>query len=785
MAHADRWTAVTEEPTLSRTDRLARWLVAWQVPALIVAALLALAAIPSSLQLQLDESIESFFADSDPHLIAYRRSKETFGGDEFVMVGYESADPFSPDHLDELEEFSQALSAVPGIRSESTQDLADTLRNDRAEGLLRLALRLPTTQTMLIRLSERVLVGDSKEPDENGAEPPRTVAVVMRLEPESEATVPRTETFSRIRDLAAAHDPPAYVAGEPVQVHDMFRYVEEDGWILGMASSLLLMVVILILFRSLRWVALPLLVVHVTLVWTRASLYLSGLKLSMVSSMLTSLVTIIGIATVMHVTVNYRQFRADFDRTTSFRETFIRLASAIAWTCVTTAIGFLSLLTSDITPVRSFGIMMAMGTLFVPVSALLLLPGGMLVGRFDTDPHAAPGEGFLIALLRNFSAWATGRSRVVFLTVAALAAFAIAGLFRLTVETDFSKNFRASSPIVQALVYFETHLGGVGSWEVAFDAPPTLDEAFLDEVRDLADELRELTLPDGTQLTKVVALTDGLDLVPKVPVSKGGGGLFRRLTQLRTPTLEERVELLNQLQPEMQPSLYNPERRRMRIMLRSLEQQPAEVKLRLISEVEKAAHQHFPEARATGLYVLLANLISSLLNDQLKSFIVAGLGIAITIAIAFRRLGLGLWMLVPNVLPILLVIGGMGWLGIPVNIGSAMIASVSMGLTIDSSIHYITAYRRLRSEGRTHEQAVEETHGDVGRALVFANIALIAGFTVLAMSHFIPLVYFGVLVSVAMFGGLLGNLLLLPTLLRNEETDGPQTAAPSPYLKNV
>ena len=66
---------MTEEPTLSRTDRLARWLVAWQVPALIVAALLALAAIPSSLQLQLDESIESFFADSDPHLIAYRRSK--------------------------------------------------------------------------------------------------------------------------------------------------------------------------------------------------------------------------------------------------------------------------------------------------------------------------------------------------------------------------------------------------------------------------------------------------------------------------------------------------------------------------------------------------------------------------------------------------------------------------------------------------------------------------------------------------------------------------------------
>lgn len=770
---------MTEEPTLSRTNRLARWLVAWQVPALIAALLFALTAIPPSLQLRLDESIESFFADTDPHLIAYRDSKETFGGDEFVMVGYESEDPFSSDHLDELEEFSQTLSDVPGIRSESTQDLADTLRNERAEGLLRLALRLPTTQTMLVRLSERVLIGDSQEPDENGIEPPRTVAVVMRLEPEGEAPVPRTETFRQIRALAAAHDPPAYVAGEPIQVHDMFRYVEEDGWILGLASSILLMIVILVLFRSLRWVALPLLVVHVTLVWTRASLHLSGLKLSMVSSMLTSLVTIIGIATVMHVTVNYRQFRAQFDRQTSFRATFHRLASAIAWTCITTAIGFLSLLTSGITPVRSFGIMMAMGTLFVPVAAILLLPGGMLIGRFDTDPHAAPGEGLLVAQLRNLSAWVSRRSRLVFLTVTTLAAFAMAGLFRLSVETDFSKNFRASSPIVQALVYFETHLGGVGSWEVAFDAPSELNDEFLDELRDLADELRDLTLPDGTQLTKVVALTDGLDLVPKVPVSGGGGGLFRRLTQLRTPTLEERIELLNQLQPEMQPSLYNPERRRMRIMLRALEQQPAEIKLRLISEVEKTARKRFPEARATGLYVLLANLISSLLNDQLKSFVVAGFGIALTIALAFRRLGLGIWMLVPNVLPILLVIGGMGWLGVPVNIGSAMIASVSMGLTIDSSIHYITAYRRLRSEGRSHQDAVEETHGDVGRALVFANVALIAGFTVLAMSHFIPLVYFGVLVSVAMFGGLLGNLLLLPTLLQHYENENAAGDVPA------
>jgi len=122
-------------------------------------------------------------------------------------------------------------------------------------------------------------------------------------------------------------------------------------------------------------------------------------------------------------------------------------------------------------------------------------------------------------------------------------------------------------------------------------------------------------------------------------------------------------------------------------------------------------------------------------------------------------------MLVPNTFPILIVIGGMGWVGVPVNIGTAMIASVSMGLTVDSSIHYLVGYRRARSAGLDHYAAIHHTHAGVGKALVFASVALVLGFTVLSLSNFIPLIYFGVLVSVAMLGGLLGDLVLLPLLL--------------------
>ena len=735
---------------VNSVQRMAELLVRYRWWSLtLVVAVSCLAAGPAS-RLELDESIESFYAPGDPLLRGYLESKATFGGDEFVMAAYEVDDPASEEHLDDLARFGDELSRVPGINSESTQDLSRVIRNPRALEVVPFLMRLPTTKRMLTHMSRQILIGDDD----------RTVAVVMRLLPEGESPVSRRETFAEVRRIAAAHNPPALVAGEPVQVHDMFRYVEADGWVLGTASSVSLMVVILILFRSVRWVILPLLLVHITLLWTRGLLQVSGLKLSMVSSMLTSLVTIIAVATTMHITVQYREWRRDHGRRESLIFTIRQLSAPIFWTCLTTAAGFASLLTSGITPVRSFGIMMAVGTLLVPLLCLLVLPGGTLSGRRDADPGRVFAESHLMTMMSAIASWVVRRRGIVIAWSGLLAIGAVAGLSELRVETDFSKNFRASSDIVQALQFYETRLGGVGTWEVGFSAPRELDDEYLNKVRGLATALQELSLPGGNRITRVVALTDGLDPVRKLP--KPGRGLFGVLNRR---TLSEALETLQILQPEFECSLYNAELGRMRIVLRAMEQQPAEVKLKLIAAVESTAKKYFPDAQVTGLYVLLAELISSLLRDQLLSFAVAATAIALLMSLAFRSLTIGIVTLAPNILPILLVIGGMGLIGIPINIGTAMIASVSMGLTIDSSIHYLTGYIRRTRSGVAHAEALRQTHADVGRALIFANIALVLGFSVLTLSQFIPLVYFGVLVSVAMCGGLAGNLLLLPALL--------------------
>jgi hypothetical protein len=349
----------------------------------------------------------------------------------------------------------------------------------------------------------------------------------------------------------------------------------------------------------------------------------------------------------------------------------------------------------------------------------------------------------------------------------------------MQVETDFSRNFRESSPVLQALRFVESTLGPAGTWDVSFDVPAPLTPLFLDRIDELTAKLRSLA-ENGLPL-EVVSLTDALNVPPRL------GSAVKRL------------ELIRRRQPDLVNSFHNTRNRRMRIVLRSPEQQTTDLKLEQIRQVRTVVAAHFrnleqelnaastdtPEAQqtrppnwlaresATGLFVLMARIIDSLLADQFRSFLWASLGTMLCTAVAFRSLKIGLISLVPNIFPIAIVTGLLGLLQVPVNIGTAMIASVSMGFTC--SIHYIAVFRKALPEAGL-AAALEKAQAGVGKAVVLAHIALVAGFLVLTASEFIPLVYFGALLSLSMVGGLVSDLVMLPLLLRWTTPDPPAAA---------
>jgi len=255
-------------------------------------------------------------------------------------------------------------------------------------------------------------------------------------------------------------------------------------------------------------------------------------------------------------------------------------------------------------------------------------------------------------------------------------------------------------------------------------------------------------------------------------ISAGAPILHRtRSPWKRVSALSGAISSLSTHMPAMTESLHAKDPRTsdayyFRIMLRAYERQPAQEKQRLIDQVTRISREEFPEAEVTGFFVLLTNVISSMIRDQWITFGMALVGIGLTMLLAFRRLRYALIALVPNALPILTVTGLMGWCDLKINMGAAMIAAVSMGLSIDSSIHYIRFFLRARGKGRSVHDALAEVQQSVGLAMVFSTIALIVGFSALIVSDFVPIIYFGVLVSLTMFGGLLGNLVILPMLLR-------------------
>ncbi|MBM4090058.1 MAG: RND family transporter [Planctomycetes bacterium] len=746
---------------------ICRWLIAARWPLLAVACVCALSAWPLAHRVAFDRSIENMYAADDPLLAGYRKLKEHFGKSEIVMAVYVDPELLAAHGagIRRLSEVDATLRGIAGVQDVlSLRAVNEALKYTQMLKLLLSPDRPPIADpTNRFAAAYRAMF-EGVTHDATG----RIAALVVMLEPERTAAVSRRETIDRIR-ATMEKLPEGRIAGEPVMVIDGFRYVEQDGKRLGWATTILLVLAIAACFRSLRWVLIPVLVVQLALVLTRASLVMVGLRLSMVSSMLTAIVTVVGVATVVHIIVRVREATAGgLSPRAALLEAGSRLTVPVFWACATDAAGFLSLTVAKVGPVRDFGIMTAIACAAVLLSVVLLVPGLALLGRFDSGPRPNLGDKRLGLELDRLARAAERSPRRWLIALVLLFAASAVGLLRLEVETDFTRNFRRDSPVAASYRFIEEHLGGAGVWDVLLPSPRRLDEGYADRVREFERQLRALTVRDASgaevpALTKVLSLVDGID----------AAGINPLLAHL-PPELKARGMAITM--PHFVAALRTDNRRPgdvnyLRIMLRAREQQPAARKAWVIAEVERLAESHFPPsgdsegAEVTGFYVLLTNLITSVLRDQWICFLVAALSVGLMMAFCFRSVSLAVIALVPNALPVFVLLGAMGWLGIRVNMGAAMIAAVSMGLSVDSSIHYITSFRRARAAGRTVAGALHEVQQTVGRAVVYSTVALVVGFLALCGSHFIPTIYFGGLVSLAMVGGLIGNLIVLPLLL--------------------
>ncbi len=750
--------------------RLASFLIARRRILAAIGVLLLAASVLPAARLQFDRSLERLFPSSDPDLAALQQIRRVFSAGDMILVAYHDPDLLAADArgLERLRDIVRAFRAIPGVYD--VWSLDQPLGDEIVDPYSDLAARM-----------RELFQGytHNHRGDISG------LSVLLR--PEAATGRSRDDTVSAVRSLVASL-PNGMMAGEPVLTSEGFRYIAEDGTRLGWASALLLAAVILLVTGRPRFVLVCLVVVQVAVFGTQASLSLLRLHVSWVSSILTAVITVVAIGAVLHILVRFQEkLRAARTEEEALTAALAELVRPMFWVLVTDAIGFGALSVSRVLPIQEFSWMMVLGVIWVGIAAalfvpwLILLPGprwGVFPRLFPTH-HEVRRPWMLDQGLRGLLRAATHHPWASALIIVALATAGVLGWSRLRVETDFTRNFRDRSEVAQAYGFIEQELGGAGVWDILLPAPENLTWPYLRRVQKLEDRLRrEVTLSTDSGeipgLTKVLSLIDAVAAAAPRPLKEIRSDL------LREGLIRVGMNLIRQRMPSLYEALYGPDPAAgepaywYRVMLRSQERLPTAAKQKIIADVRRICREEFAADSGTGTdrepvvggyYVLLARLVDSVLEDQGKSLSLAILGVFMTMLIASRSVPAAIASLPANLLPVAAVLGTLGWLGVPANVGSAMMAAVALGLSVDGTIHYLFVREASLRAGKTHAEALRAAQSVVGPAAVSATLALSAGFATMILSEFIPTVHFGLLLSLTMLGGMASNLYVLPWLL--------------------
>ena len=804
-------------------------------------------------KLRLDASSDSLLLQGDPDLAYFRESAEKYAGDEFLILTWEPGVPLlSPDSLEPLAAMVDELERLPGVAGVTTlldvpllespplslTDLARadsiaTLRDPEVDRELALKelITSPIYRNLLVsETGDLTAVQVSLKPDElaesllDEREALRAEEREVALDTEKAERLAQVEAdydlaLARIgadrdrmvlavRDVAERFRPYAkiFVGGVPMIAADMMAFVRSDLVTFGTAILLVMAVVLWLIFRSWKWVFIPLITCSATATLLLGVLAGTDWRMTVISSNSVAVLLIVTLSLSIHLVVRYRELQRQ--RPDAPREQLSAGASKLMmvpclYTAMTTIVAFTSLVVAGLQPVIDFGWMMTTGIVLGFCSAFTVVPALMVI--IPDKPLTTTSQSERPFTIR-FARVVQQHGRLVFAATVGLVVLSVAGVRALEVENRFIDYFKEHTEIYQGMELLDARLGGTIPLDVILKAPAEApevaaettasddegwedDDGFFDDVFDIdfgfgADETQSagywFSLP-GRQLVdqvhaiiesraesgKVLSLSTAFEVMDGLYGGKLGG-----------------VELAlveNSLPDDVNNALVTPfyfaEEQEARLSVRVMETSES---LRRDAYLKELREQILEETgieperlQFTSLLVLYNNVLQSLFQSQIMTLGAVFVAIGLMFWILFRSLSLALLALAPNILAAGLVLGLMGLAGIPLDIMTITIAAIVVGIGVDDCIHYLHRFRDEIAVDQDYPAAMLRSHSSIGRAMYYTTLTVVVGFAMLTLSNFTPSLYFGVLTVVAMIAAVAGALLLLPQLIMIFRPFGP------------
>ncbi len=714
--------------------------------------------------LVVDPGAESILPASGRDLRDLRRFNATFGADEVIVVAAHSPRLFTAAGLKTLEQLTDRTARLQGI----TRVLSPTNVKDLDGDELGPFPLVPyqkvksgewTPEAMGRYLATHPLFGGLLV--SRDAETAALLLEVKRVEGDSDY---RERLVRQVRGLArrAGGDLEIEVAGIPVEKSDVAAYIKHDQRIFAPLILALFAVVALALYRHPVGAAVPLAVVCVSLIATLGLYAAAGKSLNPVTSLMTPVILVCAVQEAIHLLNHYLLARASGLKKPDALEEAYRLCRVPCFNAAfTTAVGFGSLLFIPVPAIHDFGIFTALGVMISYLLTMVLAP--LLLALLpDFPPHVHRSfetgriESWLKESVRAVAAhpWLSGAAAFLVLGVS------LAGIPRLRVETDFIGALRPDAPLARATRFIDKHLTGVNSLEIVARGISPTDPDGMARLWRFETALREL--PGIRQVTGYPdlaarvnrALHQGQDLFATLPAGSEAAA-----------DLEEIHDLLAEQAPADLARFVSADASHLRLAARvtALDTGASQRLFARIREAARAAG--LPKVTLTGNFVVLSDLSTSLVANEVQGLIPAMLVIFGAMILQFRSWRLGLLSILPASAPIVMAYGLMGWTGIPLSVPTAMIAGIAIGMTVDSTIHLLGHFREEVDRHGDSMRALAAMVDAGGRAVVYSTLVVAGGFLVGTFSSFLPSVHFALLTGATLLLGLACEAVLLPLAL--------------------
>ncbi len=723
---------------------------------------------------RLETNLDEYMPADHPDFVYNNEVEELFGLKSAVIIALESPTTiYTKETLQKLQDIVAALPvAFPELEGQKITSLvtAENITSD-SEGLIveNFFSEPIETDEALQRLRSKVennSMIDGRMVSIDG----KSTLIVAEL-PDG---VFDQEFYKRLQNFVSEKQGPEtlYIAGRPVVEGELARLGPRDMAKMAPLVVILMAIILFILMRSVRDTLLSIFVVFIGTIVAFGAKSLLGIPIYSVDTMMPVMLIAIGVAYGIHMHNTFHHLAvADpkADRKTLVQKTLALMVKPVFMTALTTAVGFVSLITSSVLPVRYFGLFIALAVMVEMVLALLVFPVSVMVygppkkkAKETLDETGAPVAPGRVALV--FGNFLNKRSGLVLAVGVLLVGVAAWGTGKVWIDTSFLANFQEDSNIVITDRFVNDNFGGTSSLYIVVDAaepevfknPEALE--FLDDVQ---REVLNIPLVGDS-----FGLPDFLKRMHRV--MNGDNPEFEKIPESRD--LVSQYLLLYEMSGD--PDNLN------RVvdwdyMSANLTFQLKSDSSALITKIQTSLESFNKRAEEMGFEIHLAGtgfksyVFSHLLLDgQIWSLAASFLIVILLLGFMFKSIKIGLLGTIPIAITTVVNFGVMGLLGIPLSSATALISSIAVGIGVDYAIHLLEYYLGRRKSGDSIELAVRETLSHTGRAILFNAVTVIGGFGVLLFSVFPPNQQVGGLIALNMFVAALATLTVLLILVR-------------------